>query len=428
MPIDINKDSPQIALKKLKARESVLRQFEAIAGLGSWEVDLKTKKSTWSAQSYAIYGIQEGSDVNIDTFFSMLLPKYLPKAKEQLAQAMQNGTIGQLSCKIKRTDGAIRDILVNARVIYDDEKNPLKLLGTTQDITEIVTIKQEYQKQAQLLEYQAYHDALTGLPNRVLFEDRLTQSIAFAKRHEQKFALLFLDLDQFKKINDSLGHHVGDKVLIEVANRFRDILRAEDTIARLGGDEFTIILRNIQDERAVAKVAQKLINSLKEPLFVAQHTLHISTSVGISLFPNDSSSEEDLLKYADAAMYKAKDEERNNFQFYSVEMTKDAFNKVVMENSLRVAIAQKEFEVYFQPQYDTKEESIVGMEAFVRWVHPHAGIHTSFGVYSPCPREWSYYRNRHYRNAKGHGTILQMVQRGIEPWHTCTKSLNAPTT
>ncbi|SFV70243.1 diguanylate cyclase/phosphodiesterase (GGDEF & EAL domains) with PAS/PAC sensor(s) [hydrothermal vent metagenome] len=494
MPIDINKDSPQIALKKLKARESILRKFEAIAGLGSWEVDLKTKKAIWSPQSYAIYGIQEGTDVTIDTFFSMVLPEYFSKAKEQLAQAMQSGKTLQCSCKIQRTDGKIRDILINARVIYNEEGESLKLIGTTQDITEIIEIQEEvkelaaimehssneiyiidahtyhylyvnkgacsalgytkkellertvkdinpdltdekiaalkakftkrgkvlrrtihkrkdaslyevqsyiypikyhredayvifdtdisglvalereHSKQAKLLEYQAYHDALTDLPNRILFEDRLKQAIIAAQRHKQKFALLFLDLDQFKKINDSLGHNIGDKVLIEVAKRFRNRLREEDTFARLGGDEFTIILRNIKNERAAAKVAQKLINSLKEPLFIAQHTLHISTSIGISLYPNDSNNKEDLLKYADAAMYKAKEEGRNNFQFYSVEMTKDALSKVIMENSLRAAVTQKEFEVYFQPQYDTKKETIVGMEALVRWIHPHIGI------------------------------------------------------
>jgi len=494
MPIDIDKDSLEIALKKLKARESVLRRFEAIAGLGSWEIDLKTNKSVWSAQSYAIYGIAEGSDVNMDTFLSMVLPEDLPKVKKQLSYLIQSGQTSQCSCKVKRKDGKIRDIFMNASVIYSEQGEALKLIGTTQDITDIVNIQEEakelaaimehssneiyiidahtynylyvnkgacdalgYTKeemlqksvvdinphltkekisalvtkfsqstklinktihqrkdgslydvqsyiypisyhrkdayvifdtdisdivalekehmlQAKLMEHQAYHDALTGLPNRILFEDRLTQSIAYAKRNNQKIALLFLDLDQFKKINDSFGHHVGDAVLIQATKRFQEKLREEDTLARLGGDEFTIILKDIQNEKDVAKVAQKLINSLKEPLFPTQHPLHISTSIGISIYPDDSITQEDLIRYADVAMYKAKELGRNNYQFYSAEMSKEAFNKVVMENSLRTAIKNKEFEVYFQPQFNAKEDTIVGMEALVRWIHPNAGI------------------------------------------------------
>jgi diguanylate cyclase (GGDEF)-like protein/PAS domain S-box-containing protein len=374
MPIDIKNDTPQIALKKLKARESVLRQFEEIAELGSWEIDLKTKKSIWSKRSYEIYGLKDGTEVNIETFFSMTLPEYLPQARKKLMFAIETGDTVKFTCKIKRADGEIRDLLINGRVIYDEDRTPLKLLGTTQDITEISAIKEAHKEQAKLLEYQAYHDSLTALPNRALFQDRLNQNIATAKRNKQMFALLFIDLDQFKKINDSLGHHIGDEVLIEVAKRFKKILREEDTLSRLGGDEFTIILKNIKQKKDAATVAQKLINTLKKPIIAKHHTLHISTSIGISIYPDNATTAEDMLKFSDTAMYKAKDEGRNNFQFYSAEMTKEAFNKVVMENSLRVAIKEKQFEVYFQPQYNAHEESIIGMEALVRWIHPHVGM------------------------------------------------------
>ncbi len=506
MPIDIKNDSPDIALKKLKARESILRQFEEIAQLGSWEVDLVTKRSIWSKKSYEIYGLPYGSDVSIDTFFTMVLPAYLPKAKELFAQAMQTGKMLKFTCKLRRTDGEVRDFFINARVIYDAEKNPLKLIGTTQDITEISAIKEEakdlatllehssneiyivdmesldylyvnegasaalgytkeellhmnvrdvspfisteeikylrkslkntkhaivrsvhqrkdasrypvqayihtleykhkhayvifdtdfseivrleeeHKEQAELMEYQAYHDTLTGLPNRALFKDRLQQIIITSKRYKQKFALLFIDLDQFKKINDSLGHHVGDEVLIETAKRFQTILREEDTLSRLGGDEFTVILKNIKTKKDIAKVAQKLINSMKKPLATKHHTLHISSSIGISTYPDDASTQNDLIKFADTAMYKAKEEGRNNFQFYSSEMTERAFERVVLENSLRVAVKEKQFEAYFQPQYDAQKETIVGMEALVRWIHPHVGI-ISPGEFIPLAQE-----------------------------------------
>ena len=495
MPIDITKDSPQIALKKLKARESVLRQFEDIAGLGSWEVDLNTKKSVWSKRSYEIYGLEYGSDVSIETFFSMLLPEYVPQAKQLLYEAMQTGKTLKFTGKLKRADGRVIDLLINARVIYDEEKKPLKLLGTTQDITEISAIKEEYKKQAKILQYihdsiistdiysnirtwnngsenlfsytkeevlgksirmlyseknensldellsilniknnfstevimrkkdgseiicdvsfsllrndigevtgyigylqditqqketeklleeqtkllkhQAYHDMLTALPNRMLFHDRLEQAIAQAKRNNEKFALLFIDLDQFKNINDSLGHHIGDEVLIEAANRLRSTIREQDTLSRLGGDEFTIILRDIDSVQNTTTVARKIIASIKEPMQIASQTLYISSSIGISIYPDDTTIAENLIKYADAAMYRAKDEGRDNFQFYSSEMTTIAFEKVVMENSLRVAIKEEQFEVYYQPQYDIQNNTIVGMEALVRWIHPSLGI------------------------------------------------------
>jgi len=494
MPIDIHRDTPEMALKKLKARESVMRQFEAIAGLGSWEVDLTTNRSKWSQESYKIYGIDKNQDVNIDTFFSLVLPEYVEEAKALLEKAIKTKQLLKFTCKIKRPDGEIRDLLINGRVIQDETDNSLKIIGTTQDITELTAIKkeakelsellehssneiyiidnktlqylyvnkgaykalgytreellqknihdinpyikkeeiekirqrllnhntvlnrtihrrkdgseyfvqsyiyklsyrgrdaavvfdtdiseivaleEEHLKQAKLIEHQAYHDTLTALPNRTLFQDRLAQAIVSSKRKDEKFALLFIDLDQFKKINDSLGHHIGDMVLIETAKRFKKILREEDTLARLGGDEFTIILKNINNEKSAATVAQKLINSMKHPIDSAGHQLHISASIGISIYPNDTTSQEDLVKFSDTAMYKAKDEGRNNFQFYSAEMTKNAFEKVIMENSLRAAIQEKQFQVYYQPQYDALKDEIIGMEALVRWIHPHIGI------------------------------------------------------
>jgi len=495
MPIDINNDSPETALQKLKARESVLKQIEEIAKLGSWEINLKTKESIWSDTSYKIYGIKKGSPVTIHTFLSKVLPKDIEKVEEIIQKAIETGEVLQCTCQVKREDGKIIDLLINGRVIYDEEtKEPLKLIGTTQDITEITLIKkeakelsdilehssneiyiiqaktlrylyvnkgacralgythdellqknlhdinpyltderieyftnkilegdiilnrtihrrkngseyhvqsyiyklsyhgeeaavvfdtdiseivkleEEHKRQAELMEHQAYHDTLTRLPNRALFQDRLEQTLFSAKRNKEHFALLFIDLDHFKKINDTLGHHTGDEVLIETAKRFKNVLREEDTLSRLGGDEFTIILKDIQTQQSASVVAEKLINSLKEPLTIKNKTFHIAASIGISIYPKDADNQEDLIKFADAAMYKAKDEGRNNYQFYSSEITQQTFQKVIMENSLRIALAEDQFEVYFQPQYSVKTEKIAGMEALIRWRHPHIGI------------------------------------------------------
>ncbi|MBC8238152.1 MAG: EAL domain-containing protein [Helicobacteraceae bacterium] len=242
------------------------------------------------------------------------------------------------------------------------------------DISEQVKTEKLLIKQTRLLNHQANHDTLTNLPNRMLFKDRLTQIIKSSTRHKEQFALLFIDLDQFKKINDSLGHHIGDEVLIESASRLGSIIRDEDTLARLGGDEFTIILKDISSVQGASTVAQKIVKIMKEPIKIKGHTLFISSSIGISMFPADATSEDNLIKFADTAMYRAKDEGRDNFQFYSSDMTTQAFERVVMENSLRSAIAQEQFIVYFQPQYETTTETIIGMEALVRWDHPQIGL------------------------------------------------------
>jgi len=242
------------------------------------------------------------------------------------------------------------------------------------DITQQIASEKLLQEQAEELSHQANHDTLTNLPNRTLFKDRLSQAIIASKRNGRNFAVLFIDLDQFKKINDSLGHHVGDEVLVEAAKRLKESLREEDTLARLGGDEFTIILQNVKSIQDVSNVAAKIVTRMRQAIEVDEHKLFISSSIGISLYPQDSSKSLDLLKFADTAMYKAKDEGRNNYQFYSSDMTAVAFEKVVMDSSLRIAIKEEQFVVYYQPQFNMLNDEIVGMEALVRWQHPQIGL------------------------------------------------------
>jgi len=495
VPIDIKNDTLEIAIKKLKAREDSFKQFETISNLGSWEINLQTKQSIWSDNSYKIYGLdKEKTKPSLELFLSHVVKEDLEGVQTAIQTAMQTKKVTTHECRIKKTDGEVRNILMNGEVILDENGVPCKLIGTTQDITNQVSLKKysdelshlieyssneiyivnyktlEYlyvnkgaceatgytkeellsktvydinlgltkedelkikknmqiehsilnravhtrkdsstyhvqayihtlkyngidayvifdtditelietekllKKESQKLVHQAHHDTLTNLPNRTLFKDRLSQSIISAKRNKTQFALLFIDLDQFKKINDTLGHHIGDEVLIEASRRFEDAIREEDTLARLGGDEFTIILKNITSIQDIAHISQKIVESIKKPIRIDDKTLFISSSIGISLYPKDSEDENDLLKFADTAMYKAKDEGRDNYQFYSSDMTASAFENIIMENSLRVAIKQKQFIVYFQPQYDAVNNILVGMEALVRWKHPEIGL------------------------------------------------------
>lgn len=226
----------------------------------------------------------------------------------------------------------------------------------------------------QQLEFLAHHDPLTELPNRLLFNARLEHALERANRDGSKLAVLFLDLDQFKNINDSLGHTVGDGLLLQVAQRLRTQLREEDTVARLGGDEFTLLLEGLASVDQASRIAEKLVAAFKEPFKVEGQTLHVTASIGISISPGDGRDTGTLLRNADAAMYKAKERGRNGYQFYSIEFTNSALRRVVLENRLREALSREQFLVYYQPQLDLVSGKLIGAEALVRWKHPEEGL------------------------------------------------------
>ena len=268
-------------------------------------------------------------------------------------------------------DGQSFDIVSTAIKNADGTISKMEVI---RNVTDKKMAEKHLQDQREELKYQAHHDSLTGLPNRVLFNDRLEQGMKKVKRLGKKLALFFIDLDHFKEINDSLGHPIGDRVLKETTSRLHSVIREEDSLARLGGDEFTVVIEGLERSQDASSFANKVLEVLSEPLLIDNNTLYVSSSIGISIYPDDSNDAHDLLKFADSAMYKAKDEGRNNFQFYSSEMTELAFERVVMETSLRQAIQNEEFIVYYQPQVNAKTNTIVGMEALVRWNHPTIGL------------------------------------------------------
>jgi len=264
---------------------------------------------------------------------------------------------------------------------FDADGKVIGTVGTGRDITELKKIQIDLQnslkileKQREELEFQANHDSLTALPNRILFMDRLEHSIELAKRGNTKMAILFIDLDNFKEINDSLGHNIGDKILLEVSKRMRENLRSSDTLSRLGGDEFAIILNNLVDVKDITKIMEHGMDAFKLPFNIENNTLHISMSIGVSIYPYDGETSHTLLKNADAAMYKAKQSGRNRYSFYDEEMTKKAYERVFLETELRKALKNDELIVYFQPQIDTNNDSVIGMETLVRWQHPTLGM------------------------------------------------------
>jgi diguanylate cyclase (GGDEF)-like protein/PAS domain S-box-containing protein len=223
------------------------------------------------------------------------------------------------------------------------------------------------------LEYQAYYDALTGLPNRLLFRDRVLTAIAQAQRNRRALAVMYLDLDHFKLVNDGLGHSVGDKLLGQVAERLATSVRASDTISRLGGDEFTLLLNDVGNSDAVAGVARKILHSLARPFKVDGHELFVTASIGISLFPNDGDDVEILLKSADSAMYRAKELGRNQAQLFTASMNERYVRRLAIEQSLHHALERRELELHYQPVYDRLRRP-VSVEALIRWSHPTRGL------------------------------------------------------
>lgn len=257
------------------------------------------------------------------------------------------------------------------------------ILGTYYDITAQKENENNLKLHRDELEYQATHDHLTKLPNRILFLDRLDHSIYLAKRNQTKVAVLFIDMDRFKGINDSLGHAFGDLVIKEVAQRIKSQIRIADTVARFGGDEFVMYIDNISEIMTVTEILGKLIQCLDSPISIDNYTLHISVSIGVSLYPYDAKTSTDLLKNADTAMYKAKSLGGNNYQFYTEDMTQKALACMELEQNLRRAIKKEDFILYYQPQFNvaTLEPNIVGMEALIRWkdkrnnfIHPDTFI------------------------------------------------------
>lgn len=292
---------------------------------------------------------------------------------KNIALLMKNGE-RHSEVRLVKLSGRVIDADLSLSLLRDENGNPIGMIGYSQDISMRKKIQNELIEQKNILAHQAHHDALTQLPNRILFNDRLIQSIEKGKRNHSKFALLFIDLDHFKEINDSLGHYVGDEILKTVTSRLQKTLREEDTVSRLGGDEFTVILEDLNELQDASLIANKILKTLSESMNVNDNILYVSSSIGISVFPDDGESAQNLLKYADSAMYKAKSEGRNNYQYYNSMMTELAFERVVMETSLRDALKNEEFIVYYQPQVNARTGQLIGMEALVRWQHLTQGL------------------------------------------------------
>ena len=269
----------------------------------------------------------------------------------------------------RRKDGSLFYEEQTITPIKDHAGKITHFVSTGKDISERIQVQER-------LQHMAHHDALTDLPNRNLFLDRLQQSLTRARWHDRLVAVMFLDLDRFKNINDTLGHTVGDQLLLQLSERLSNSVRDGDTIGRFGGDEFAILLDDINSDSHISLLAEKLLDTLKKPFKINKHELFVTASIGISIFPNDGEDSDTLLRNADVAMYRAKDLGKNNYQFYSDDLSARIFERMTLESHLRHALERNEFVLYYQPQIDTRTQKIMGVEALLRWKHPEFGLVT----------------------------------------------------
>ena len=367
-----------------KNRES-LENAQRIAHLGSWEWELPRDTVHWSDETYRILGIAPDA---IAPSFSAFLHYVHPDDRDAVQESMRRllqmrEFVGQV-VRIRRQDGGLRHAQLQGVRHLDSAGSITRLSGTIQDVTEIKEAEER-------IRHLAYYDGITGLPNRQFFIERLQQALVHAKRYQRLLGLLSLDLDQFKRINDTLGHSAGNELLLSVSQRLSDAVRAPDTfahegketifghdmastVARLGGDEFSLLITELTHYHDAAKVARRMLEELRKPFRVAKQEVFVSVSVGLALYPLDGDDAETLIKNAGAAMHFAKDQGRDNYQFYSRAMNATALEKLSMEAQLRRALERDELLLHYQPKIRPATGEIVGLEALIRWEHPELGL------------------------------------------------------
>ncbi len=353
-------------------KEAELRWQFALdgAGDGVWDIDLVNGKGNFSQRYLEMLGYPTGT---FSEDYRELLDLIHPEDKNLLLNEMQKHLSHQTrqfsaEYRMRCSDGSYKWIYGRGMVVSTDEfGKSLRMVGTHTDISAMKNAEEK-------IWIEANYDALTKLPNRRLFYDRIEENMKKAKRGKESIALLFIDLDRFKEVNDTLGHDVGDQLLIQAATRIKASVRVYDTVARLGGDEFTVVLTDIHDSADVAHLAEKIIQYLSQPFVIHGVESYVSASIGIALYPDDASTVIELTKNADQAMYSAKDSGRQCFRFFTKTMQEDATQRMRLANDMRHALKQNQFLVYYQPIIDLQNGEIYKAEALIRWQHPDLGF------------------------------------------------------
>ncbi|WP_300455858.1 EAL domain-containing protein [Desulfobacula sp.] len=369
------------AFRELDISKRRLAKTQELARIGNWQVDLRSSEFYCSPEALSLLELSSTDNYMVlDAFIRSILDQDKRRVKNALGKALQTKKGTTLEYQIRDIEGSQRYILNKSEIVFDAQAQPILMLGIVQDISPLKKAEKE-------IRFLAFYDGLTGLANRMLFMDRLDQAIVSAKRNKKYFALLFLDLDNFKQINDTLGHHIGDLLLKKVAESITKSIRRSDSatrlvkegepdslIARLGGDEFTILVTDLKDPEYAALIAERLIKVIPVVYDLAGNDVSITTSIGISVFPTDGNKADTLLKNADTAMYHAKKGGKNTYQFFMDSMNKAALERFSMDRDIKKALQNNEFVLYYQPQVNLSDRKIVGAEALIRWHHPLRGM------------------------------------------------------
>jgi|GEM_PF-578856 len=373
---------------ELRSSQARLDNAQRIARLGHWEWDVATDHTNWSREVARMFGFDKHT---LGGPWESLLAKIDVDMRQEVRisaeVAVESGKRFTLEFDVtgKRANDTC-SMRLEAEPKLDNNGLCTHMLGTVQDITQSATAQKE-------IHDLAYYDLVTGLPNRAQMRESLTQTLKLSERMNTQFALLFLDLDHFKQVNDTLGHDAGDDLLQQVSNRLSSVLRdsdvlsrpkdtdadsgeqqsSKDSVARIGGDEFVVLLGNINRAEDAARVAERIAHSISEPYTISDIEVAVTTTIGISVYPNDGRDAETLMKHADVAMYHAKENGRNGYQFYSRSIHDQALKRFSIERELKIAIEQEQLKLLYQPKMDLNTGDIVGVEALIRWSHPERG-------------------------------------------------------
>ena len=369
------------AIDDLKQNQRRLSNAQRIGEMGDWEWDVRRDRIVPSEQAWRIFGHDAAQGaMQRDGFMETVHPEDKERVSQAYERAIANGDAFAIEHRIFQAGGTLRHVHQQVEVIkHDEDGRALQLAGAVHDITR----RKDAEEQIRRL---AYYDTLTGLPNRLLFTEQVQRGIAHAQRQGQQVAIMFIDLDHFKRVNDTLGHGAGDELLRVVSSRLATSIRALDSvtrsasdpdvnsIARLGGDEFIVMLSDVCRVADVASVARRLAATLNEPVTVQSTELYVSGSVGVAMYPTDGTDIDTLLMNADTAMYRAKEAGRGGVQFYDRSMNARALDRLLMETMLRRALERGEFVLHYQPRIELASGHIVGAEALIRWQHPERGL------------------------------------------------------